>query len=226
MRNISFAPLIRDTLASKFIKAQERLGRTGDYYVDEAELFIRRLESIASAIPSYKGFEPPPQEVRRKKLNTVARHLADLTDLLRDIDSAALGFFLHQTLLIVEKKIGEGEHVEDALALMNLAQDAKDEALEWLPLISLGAQVSAKNLPPMTFNFHLQTALAVERIFWEYGFPFTVTATGFAGLCLSTIFDEADAEATSIAYWLRRARDNYESMGSAIKRYSQRLTNE
>ena len=225
MRDISFPALSRQMLAEKFIEELTKSRWTFDDVKDEAELFILRLESIASAIPSYKEIAPPLQEVRRNKLKTVARHVMALADLLKDIDSAALGFFLHQTLLVIEEKIGEVEHIENARALMDLAQDAKDETLEWLTLISLGAQRSARNLPPMTFNFHLQTALAVERLFWDYGIPFTVTPTGMAGRCLSTIFEEADAEATSIAYWLRQARDNYESMASTMKRYAQRFTN-
>ena len=216
---IRFPDLVRRNIKLQFLQkviASETISRD-----DEAEYFIICLEKVAESIQSYKDAEPPKHQTSKEKLNSIAQHLNTFADLLKGLDSAVLGHFVHCALLEREKRTGVSLPELGQSEMMYTARDMREDILPMIKDFGLGSQIASKTLPINDFNFKEKIALHVERIFYEAELEFSVTDNGFSGLCLNSVFEYGNPsdKKPTIKYLLKKAKDSEGSMSSLIKKH-------
>jgi hypothetical protein len=220
-RALRFDDQTREDLKRKFTiafaKANAKWSRASVEL--EGEIFIGTLEGYASGIPPFKTVRPPEQKRRREKVRSLANTLEKLHQTLTKIDSAALGFAVWRGMQEVEtKKLGANPFLSGWPAIL-LASRLRDECLPLLAAFSDGVRSAHKGLPLHDFNFMLESAIAVERIFRQNRLSFTVNDSGFAAQCLRAIFMLGGLNDSRVDYWLTKARDSEEAL---VKRLENR----
>lgn len=219
-RRLEFDPYTRAELEEEF-KRQFNVGRTlSPSDIDfEAKVFIGTLQNYADGIPAFQRMKPPEQKRRREKVRALANTLEKLHEALTCMDSAALGFALWCGLREVESTGLGSNPLPPGMPAVIEASVLRGDALPFLAAFSCGVQKAIKELPSHEFNFLLKTALAVERTFFDYQLPFTVSNSGFAATCLRAVFKLGGLEIDRVDYWLTEARDSEDSMIALIKRH-------
>lgn len=213
---LRFPDVVRRQIKEEYVKQKSKqgwLGTRGDLD-DSAEGFINILESFSEAIPEFQKYEPPKQQRRKEQLRSIALHLSELAQQLAQLDSAALGYWVHCSETERERRTGEDGEQPGSYETMEEAFNLRAAILPMLNDLSLGAQIAQNTLPLYQFDYYLKIALAVERQFWEHQLKFSVTETGLSAMCLRAIFEAGGLKDAAIKYWLKLARDNEESMTS------------
>lgn len=211
----------RKAITDAFLKECNDDRRSDEECKDGYEVFILVLEGFAEAIQSLNRLNPPRQQRRREQIVSIANGLDKALDQIAVLDTAALGFVLWRAFEELAKHHGESNPLIPGFNAMLEADKARSVSMEEMKRFTLGVRMAAKELPEHDYNVLLKIALAVERQFFDHGLKFTVSNTGFAALCLRSVFSLGGQKIDRVDYWLGKARESEESMSSLLKRYAQ-----
>jgi len=177
----------------------------------DADIFLRRLEGLASTHASSQASKSPSRQSRKEQLNALGKRLANLADDLDRLDSGAAGFWLHKLSERVEVRTADGRvfpATPEGLSPAHFAVALTREITPLMAKASTAAFAAAKTLPADDVKVDLDVALGIARLFFEHQFDYTTSETGFAALCLRAVFDLARSPKDRADYWLTKARDS------------------
>lgn len=230
--DLSFDDTTRGNLSEKLREAMEKTfpNRHPEYNDFEISIILRILEGYAKGIIQYQQIEPESQQRRRERVESLAAHIEGAIEQLKQLDSAALGFVAWRGFEEISKAEGlpnvfpSGDAAthevyfwrkSNILAMTNFALGVRKAAAE-LPLHAINRP--AEDLPWYALPKELSTAMAVEKLFWEEGLKFTISNNGLAAECLRAVYQLGGLNIDRVDYWLKKARDHFDSMTSIVSR--------
>jgi hypothetical protein len=231
---LCFDKTTRDRLAKLFSNAFKGRDLSPDEIELEVTVTLHTLEQYASAIPLYEQIQPESQQRRRERIESLAAHLEGALEQLKSLDSAALGFIAWRAKDEMSKTLGTPNDFPSGLKAAIEAVSWREANISAITAFALGLRKSASELPQHSLNTsgkeypwyslpkELSTAMAVERLFWENGFRFTIANSGLAAECLRAVFQLGGLHIDRVDYWLKQARDHSDSMSSFNKRMQKR----
>lgn len=174
----------------------------------ERSLFIKLLDRWAEHhVAPLEKLESRSEKARKRQLEKVSHAAAKLAAEINCLDLDSQVFLLQK---FAEK---EGDPERPLFQLLELHSIASASLMELLGTLRAASCEAAKTLPLTQVKVPLEFALSIERQFWERGFPYSLTETGFAADCLRAVLGTKD----SVAGWLRKAKADPRSMHSFVK---------
>ncbi|SFF19578.1 hypothetical protein [Nitrosomonas sp. Nm166] len=170
------------------------------------------------------------QQRRRERVESLAIHIEGAIEQLKQIDTAALGFIAWRGFEEISKAEGVPNEFPSGMeavmnaelwresnisAMTNFALGIR-KAIAELPL--LPSRNEGKDTPLYALSKELSAAVMVERLFLERGLNFTISNSGLAAECLRAVYTLAELDIDRVDYWLKKARDRYDSMTSYYSR--------
>lgn len=220
MKNKDHFPseVVQELLACYDVEAEAKEQRTGikvhpEHYRNDKELFIAVLESFGTSSQTLRP-ERKHQD-RKRALQKVANAVGKLADAVNEIDKDAAAFLLYQVTRELE---GDKADELSAVAYFVKADTERPELVEVLAAMHRAALSATRDLPVQRTNWPQKVALGIERQFWERGFVFARSETGFAAKTLEAVFTLAGMERSSLQYWVGQALDSEDSMASLTDR--------
>lgn len=184
----------------------------------DAARFVDSVQSIARSMPLFERYDPETQRTRREHLESAAKHLNALADLMEKLDSSSLGWLLAQYMIRHENS---REAENDPAMAQAVALHIRKFLREIIPDLGLAAMDASKSLPLQNRpDSRLRAGLILNRMFYNNGIlpAFTSDRNSFGWLCMSELLilmGEDDTDKT--AYWLKKTIEDPESTSAWIE---------
>lgn len=235
MRRLRFDDITRNRLSALL---RDALLKGGCFHPDEIEfelgVMLGIMENYARAIPKYQELEPESQQRRRERIESLAAHIDGAIEQLIKLDDAALGFAAWKGFEEVSNADGLPNIFPDCFATIQEAYLWRKKNVHAMTAFSLGVRKAAVELPQHSMNTsgkdspwyllptELSTAMAIERLFLENTIKFTVSNSGLAAECLRAVYALGGMNIDRVDYWLKRARDHFDSNHNLVERLRKR----
>lgn len=230
---LPFDDTTREILSEKLRKAMEKTfpNRHAEYNESEISIILKILEGHAYGITRYQQIEPESQQRRRERIESLAVHIEGVIEQLNRIDSAALGFVAWVGFREISEATGTPNEFPRGDAAIAKAYMWRESNISAMTHFALGVRKAAAILPQHAMNTsgkdspwwslpkELSAAMGVERLFYEQQLKFTISNSGLAAECLRAVYNLAGLEIDRVDYWLKKARDHFDSMTSCIARW-------
>ncbi|MBS1191495.1 MAG: hypothetical protein H6R10_3287 [Rhodocyclaceae bacterium] len=219
---------LEDRFNKSYLKANP------DFYsrpesVNEAMVFVRYLEGMASFVAMVSAEERVKQEARRERAESLLNGLSKIIDAMQSLDDAALGFLLAGGFEQIEKDFPDtrlpSPMRDNTFALMVLARDMKKTCAGELASMHLGMTNGLLNLPITDADFarpQFMVAHKLEDYLGRLNIKFTTTETGLAGISFHAVMELAGIECNKAGYWLTKAAKHEKSWASFIAKLKER----
>jgi hypothetical protein len=216
------------------IAEQGRFQRPDDIEF-ETNVLIGCMEGFAEFIPAIKKLQPEKQQRRQERINSLASHIEGIIEQLRGIDSVALCYSVYCGLDEIAKKDNFPNPIKyDWDFMVEVGSWKNKESIEDLATFAFGLRKAARELPKHSLNTsgkdcpwyeqgaELGTAMALERAFFKLKIKFIASNSSLAAECLRAIYILGGLNIDRVDYWLKQARDHYDSEMNFIYRLRKR----
>lgn len=217
---IAFTKSERQEILDKYIELRRPFwkGPSGELE-DSAESFTALLVIVAEGILWSDAAMPDEQQKRRKKFDQLKGAFLRVSELIEELDSAALGFFVAK----IEEAEGRPALLNDPVMAMTTAGEMKPNVIRTLSMLQEVAATVAKDLPAYDRDQNhpnMKAAMLLDRYFSEYSLEFTASEAGFAALCLRKAIGLATGEEPErVEYWLSKSLAHQDSMAAFRARH-------
>lgn len=185
----------------------------------EARIFLSILQDWGLSIPEFEQFNPPKQQKRRETIKSMGSALLRCVNQFAELDSGAKGFVFFRGMEEISSATGEPNPFPEDIRTNFWVHANEHDAIKELRAFAKGVLKAADELPEKPEPpSELRTALWIERLFWEQGFEFTTSQTGFAAECLRSVLALGGIHKDRVDYWLTEARNHEDSMASMMTR--------
>lgn len=217
---IAFTKSERQEILDKYIECRRPFwkGAPGELE-DSAESFAALLVIVAEGILWSDAAMPDEQTTRRKKFEQLKGAFLRVSELIEELDSAALGFFVAK----IEEAEGRSALLNDPVMAMTTAGEIKPNVIRTLSMLQEVAATVAKDLPAYDREQnrpHMKAAMLLDKYFFEHSLEFTDSEAGFAALCLRKAIGLATGkEPERVAHWLEKSLAHEDSMAAFRARH-------